>query len=161
MELQTTTALEIFEAGLTKTDIKTMANAAVESVKEQGNPLQVAEALKAMEEFISEVRGSQDFIDYVREETIKYGKTYTSKSGCKIEVCEVGSSYDFRNCNDPELSVLEIALMTAKERVDKRKEFLKTIPLEGMDILVDGSVERVYPPSKSSKSSFKVSLKNK
>jgi hypothetical protein len=43
--------------------------------------------------------------------------------------------------------------------VKARKEFLKTVPLSGLEILTkDGELVTVYPPAKSSKSSFKVSL---
>lgn len=158
MQQETTTALEIFEAGLTKSDIKQMAVNAFESVKDQGNILQVAEAASAMEQFIKELKDIPGFKDYVREETVKYGKSYVSASGAKIEIAETGSTYDFGQCNDPVLSNLEKQFEDAKKKLDERKAFLKNIPGEGMELRYDDELITVFRPSKTSISSYKVSL---
>lgn len=160
MQTETITALEVFEQGLTKTAIKEMAANAVASVLEQGNPLQVAEALTAMENFIKEVKETKEFKEYVREETSKYGKGYVSPSGAKIEIAEVGSSYDFSQCNDGLLGELEQKLLSAKNAVDERKAFLKNVPQSGLIVTDEqsGDTYTVYKPAKTSQSSYKVTL---
>jgi len=155
-ELQT---LQTFESGLKKSDIKSLAISAVDSCLESGNVLKVAEALSGMEAFIKEVKDDKRFTDYVREETAKTPKGFVSNSGAKIELAEVGTKYDFSQCNDPELTGYEADMSIIKDLVDVRKEFLKNVPVSGLDILTkDGEVVKVYPPSKSSSSSFKVTL---
>jgi hypothetical protein len=144
--------------GLTKTDIKEMAALAIESVLENGNPLEVAESLSAMEDFIKQVKSEKRFTDYVREETIKYGKSFVSPSGAKIEIAETGSKYDFSNCNDLELIKLETILEDLTDRIKKRKDFLKTVSTSGIDIRHNDELITIYPPSKSSTSSYKITL---
>ncbi|HEX8331895.1 MAG TPA: hypothetical protein VF622_04690, partial [Segetibacter sp.] len=75
-----------------------------------------------------------------------------------IEACETGSAYHFENCNDPELTELEQALLSAKSAVDARKAFLKTVPKGGMDVRYRDELITVYPPYKTSNSSFKITL---
>lgn len=145
--------------GLSKVKIKEVALLAVQSVLEQGNPLEIAESLSSMELFIKEVKGDEKFKDYVREELEK-NKNFVTSSGAKIELAETGTKYCFDKCNDFELEKLNVDLEEAKAKVDARQKFLKALPIEGMEILNKGTgeLEKVYPPSKSSTSSYKVSL---
>ncbi len=146
-------------SGLKKSEISSLAKTAVETVLESGNILDVAESLSAMEDFIKSVRADKRFVDYVREETVKHGKSFTSTSGAKIELAEVGSKYDFSLCNDIELQENENHLIFYAKEVNDRKEFLKTIPVSGLDIITkDGEAIKIFPPSKTSTSSYKISL---
>lgn len=159
IEQQSISALELFEKGLTKKDLKVMAAAAVESVLHQANPLQVAEALTAMETFCKEVKDTKAFKDYVREEASKSPKGFISNSGAKIELTEVGTSYDFSGCNDGLLLTLEEELKQKADLLDERKKFLKTVPASGLDLVTpDGEVIKIYPPTKTSTSSYKITL---
>ncbi len=146
-------------SGLKKSQISGLAQIAVEAVLETGNVLDVAESLSAMEDFIKSIKADKRFTDYVRDEAAKFGKLFTSQSGAKIELAEVGSKYDFSLCNDPELQESENHLIFYEKEVKDRKEFLKTIPSAGLDIITkDGEPIKIYPPSKTSTSSYKVTL---
>lgn len=159
MQTENITALELFETGLRKSDLKVMAGNAVDSVLEKGNVLQVAEALSAMELFVKEVKDDSRFKELVRDEACKTPKGFVSNSGAKIELVETGTSYDFSKCNDSELLSLEASLSKVKENLEKRKSFLKTVPLSGLDIITeDGEAIKIYPPSKTSTSSYKITL---
>lgn len=153
------TALQLFEQGLSKSQIKTMAQQAIESVQERGNVLQVAEALSAMELFIKEVKASQSFKDYAREEILKH-KVFTSSSGAKITAIEAGTIYNYSKCGDVELDMLESALSGAESSLKARKEFLKNVPEKGLEVLVpySGELITIYPPTKSSVSTYKITL---
>src|SRR6185312_2065969 len=164
MQAQTESALEIFEQPLTKSIIKLMAQDALESIKDTGNVLKVAEALSAMELFIKEVKGSEEFKEHTREEISKYPKGYTSPSGAKLECAETGSKYDYSACNDLEYVFLTNRLELASKEVKERETFLKAIPQSGLpqEKLDEETGElikwTVYPPSKSSTSSYKITL---
>ncbi len=60
-------------AGLTKNQIKIIAQNSINELMDSGRILEAAEALSIMEKFIEEVRSSKAFTDYVREEVAKNG----------------------------------------------------------------------------------------
>lgn len=146
--------------GLRKSEISGLAKVAVDTLLENGNPLSVAENLSAMENFVAEVKKDPRFIDYVREEAKKFNGTFTSSSGAKIELAEVGTKYVFDQCGDPKLVELQDMFDRADYALKERKEFLKTVPKSGLEIVdkESGDVSTVYPPAKSSTSSFKITL---
>jgi hypothetical protein len=126
------------------------------------------EVLKFFENVNKQVKGDSqakipedyEFIQAVRDELSKYEKgKYTTTRGVRFELAETGTAYDFSNCNDEQLKLLEIELQSKKEAVEIRKEFLKSLPKEGLEILTkDGEVLTIYPPIKKSKSSYKITL---
>lgn len=145
-------------SGLTKTQIKIIAQNSVNELLNNGNILEAAEMISVMETFIKEVRASKEFTDYVRDEVSKNGKDITNPSGAKIELAETGVKYDFSNCGDHQLQMLQQQLESIETSIDERKKFLKTLPTSGI-VIVDGDeVYLVYPPSKSSTSSYKITL---
>lgn len=161
MQTQTElSVLEPFEKGLTKLDIRNLADELVERVLEEGTPLKVAEGLSAIESFIKEVKEDKRFKDYVREETSKYPKGFVSNSGAKIKCFEAGVKYDFTQCGDIAWEKMDAEMKGLKDRITEREEFLKTVPIEGMALVneSDGEVYRIYPPSKTSSSSYKITL---
>jgi hypothetical protein len=158
MQTEQITGLELFEKGLTKTDIHCMAQNAIDAVLEQGNALKVGEALSAMEAFIKEIKGDDRFKDYVREECAKYPKGYISPSGAKVELAETGTKYDFSKCDDPIYEMYSQKLLSVQNSLKEREAFLKTVPLEGLEIRFEDELIRVFPPSKSSISSYKITL---
>jgi hypothetical protein len=108
----------------------------------------------------SKIEPDKDFVEYVREQIKLNGEKDVFKSlrGVKFEVAETGTSYDFTICGDPTLVELEEAAKVAAEKLKERKEFLKKVPAEGTDLLIGDELVKVFPPAKSSKSSFKVTL---
>lgn len=145
-------------SGLTKTQIKIVAQNSVNELLNNGNVLEAAEMISVMETFIKEVRASKEFTDYVRDEVSKNGKDITNPSGAKIELAETGVKYDFSNCGDHQLQMLQQQLESIETSIDERKKFLKTLPTSGIEIVDGDEVYRVYPPSKSSTSSYKITL---
>lgn len=129
--------------------------------------LEYVEFLKFADKLKEQISGSsqagipedKEFTSMVRDEVAKHGKAAITARGVKIELAEVGSTYDFSQCNDPELARLEEIVKQAADRLKERKEFLKTVPGKGIEVLADGGeLVTVYPPGKSSKSSYKVTL---
>lgn len=145
-------------AGLTKNQIKIIAQNSINELMDSGRILEAAEALSIMEKFIEEVRSSKAFTDYVREEVAKNGKEITNSSGAKIELSEAGTKYDFSQCNDPILAQLQAKFEGAKAILDERKAYLKNIPSAGVDVLIEDEVVKLYPPSKTSSSTYKITL---
>jgi hypothetical protein len=107
----------------------------------------------------SKIPKDKELIDYVREQIKLMGEKekFTTARGVKFENAETGTTYDFSNCNDPELVELETKEAEAKENVKQRKEFLKNLS-KPMDIRFNDELVTVYPATKTSNSAFKVSL---
>lgn len=143
---------------LTKTQIKSMADNSVMEIIDNGRILEAVELVSVMEQFIKEVKANPEYIDSVRTEVEKYGKIKETES-MKIELAEVGVKYNFDVCGDPIIKDLQWQLDNLEAKVKERKEFLKTVPLGGMSLVMDDEIVTVYPPSKSSTSSYKTTIK--
>jgi hypothetical protein len=141
--------------GLTKSQISLKAKTAVEYILEHGGAPEVAEIITSMETFIKEVRANKDFIEYVREEAAKNGGKLTLPSGTKIEVCEAGTKYDYSN--DSRWQELKNGADLWIDRLREHEDKLKKIPA-GKLLVDDQTGEVLTGPSKTSTSSFKVSL---
>ena len=150
--------LPILSSGLTKTQVKVIAQKSIQELLNNGNILEAAEMISVMETFIKEVRASKEFTEYVRDEVSKNGKDITNPSGAKIELAETGVKYDYSQCGDYQLQMYEQQLESLENSIDMRKQFLKTLPPSGLEIVDGDEVHRVYPPSKSSTSSYKITL---
>jgi rRNA maturation endonuclease Nob1 len=153
-------SLPVISAGYTKTQLKIAAEHVINDIIENGNAIPAAEALSAMEAFVKEVKSSKQYIDFVREEIQKHGKVANTASGTKLELSEVGTKYDFSNCNDQLLVDLEMQIDALEAQLSQRKDFLKTVTLSGLIVTNEdtGETYKVYPPSKTSTSSYKVTI---
>lgn len=147
--------------GMSKKQIKIVAEASIRELMDNGRILEAAEALTVMENFIKEVRSSKEFVDYVRDEVSKNGSNITASSGAKIELAETGVKYDFTNCGDLILQELNHAAEVIESHLAERKDFLKKCPVSGTTLIHEetGEAYTVYPPVKSSTSSYKVTLR--
>lgn len=153
-------SLPVISAGYTKTQLKIAADSVINDIIENGNALPAAEALSAMEAFVKEVKGNKQYIDFVRDEIAKHGKSANTVTGTKIELAEVGTKYDFSKCEDRLLIEIQTSIDTLDAELSARKDFLKTVPLSGLLVTDEntGETYKVYPPSKTSTSSYKVTI---
>lgn len=149
-----------FFTGGNKTTVAALAEKAVSNVFEKGNPLQVAESLSLMAEFIKAVKDNPEFINYVREEIAKHGKAYNSADGAKMELTEAGAKYFYDKTNDAEIESLTAEMEALKAKIKTREDFLKKIPESGLETInaTTGEVVTLYRPYKTSTSTYKVTL---
>jgi hypothetical protein len=83
---------------------------------------------------------------------------FETPSGGKIETMEGGTKYHYENCNDPIYQELLIEQDKLNERIKSRELFLKTIPVNGMDIRHEDELVTIFPPYKTSTTTYKVTL---
>jgi len=144
---------------LTKSQIKIIAESTIASILETGNVIEVADAFAKCELFIKEIKSSSQYIDYLRDEVAKHGKVFTTSSGTKIELAEVGTKYDYQTCGDSQLEGLMNQLLIIENAIKERQSFLKTLPISGMDVIMEGGeVCKLFPPIKTSTSSVKTTI---
>jgi hypothetical protein len=144
--------------GMTKTHILIGADIFVKNVLETGDILEAVENIALMETFIKQIKSNDEFKSYALDEVAKHGKEFKSPSGAKIAPMETGISYTFKFCGDPELAELLEQQEQLEIKISDRKAFLKTLPVAGMEILKDDEVIHIYPPFKTSTSTYKVTL---
>lgn len=155
---------------LSKTNAQEFHQKMREMILETGYGMfEYLEVLKFFENVNKQVKGDSqakipedaEFIGAVRDELSKYEKgKHTTSRGVRFELAETGTNYDFSVCNDPILAQFEEKKTDIEEAIKERKEFLKTVPKEGLTIVdpKTGDVTTVYQPIKKSKSSYKITL---
>jgi hypothetical protein len=124
------------------------------------NPLQAAATLKALEDFVKELRGNCLVKDCIREELDKYLEKSIKYAGCTFTKKAVGTRYDFSGCGDTELLRLQTRAEIASDALKTRQEFLKAIPAEGIDTFSQetGETFKLFPPVKISEDGFSISF---
>lgn len=152
--------LPAITSDITKSQIKIIAESYLENISNKGKILELTDMISKMEYFIKLVRENKDYIEEVRSEVQKFGKEYQSPTGTRIELAEVGTKYDFTHCGSSELQELLEIQDGIESKIKSLKEFLKSLPDEGMMVLnpTTGELEMVFPPIKTSTSSFKTTL---
>jgi len=145
---------------LSKTQIKVIAEQTAQDIIDNGKDvIQIADTIAKLELFIKELKASPEYMDYLITEVSKFGKGTTTSTGTKLELAEVGTKYDFSQCNDPELKRMEDEFAVWEQNIKDRKEFLKALTPKGVNIIDEtGEIITLYPPSKSSKSSVKCTI---
>ena len=153
--------LPVLTSGLTKTQIKVIAQTTVNEILDGGKDIvQISEMLTKVQLLIKEMKDSSEFNDALIYEVTKFGKGYVTPGGTKMEVGEFGTKYDFSQCCDTMFDSLEQQQKSIDEAVKERKEFLRIVPSEGMQLLdaASGEIITIYPPSKSSSTSVKFTI---
>lgn len=142
-----------------RTGIDVFSDQIIQAVKEgEINPLQVRIWIKTMEEIIERVK-KETGKNQLREAE-KWSEQKFQYLGATIEKADVKTEYDYSVCGDIDYELFEVALNTAKESLEDRKKFLRSLK-EPMDILDrdSGEVRTVRPPLKKSTAGLKVSIK--
>ena len=166
--LSTTNILGLFETN--KEQRKSFVDDLVSRLQDgQADPLKVHLQIKAMEEIITQLTSTDEkknknitaAISYktmLMEAAAKHGKKFELHNA-EFSIKEVGTVYDWSNCGDTELVELLADQEAVKEKIKKKQDFLKTVPVSGLDIRIGEELVTVYPPAKSSTTSIAVSLK--
>jgi hypothetical protein len=122
------------------------------------NPLDLKLLFKSLEKVQENIKEKLD--EASLKEAGKYpGKSFELK-GMKVETSELGTKYIWDNVNDPKYVELKDAKKFADDNLKAREEFLKTLPIEGVEQLDPdtGEVYRIYRPGKSSTTGIKITL---
>ncbi len=152
--------LPALSGGFSKSSLSAAAEMVVTEVIDNGKMADAAEAISAMDVFIKKIKSDPRFTESVREEVLKSGKSFTSASGTKIELAETGTRYDYSFCGHEGLVAKQAQFDKLSNDITEIQDFLKKIKPEGILITDEttGETYKCYPPSKSSASSYKVTL---
>jgi len=169
--LQPTSILSLFDA--TKSELNSFVDGVMNAVQEgQADAVKVLCHLKKMEAVIGTFTDKNEktnkradvaklFSSYVLDGAKQYpGKSFEA-FGAKFEEKEVGSKWDYSQCNDTELAELETKSKEASDALKERQKYLQNLPAAGIETLdkSTGDMVMIYKPSKSSTTALTVSLK--
>lgn len=120
------------------------------------NPLDLLVNIKAIEKSFELVK--ETLMQNALDEANKYEKSFEFK-GTKIERVEVGTKYDYSNCNDFKLAKIADNLNHYSEQKKQRENMLKTLKSKLVEIDEEtGDINEIYPPIKTSTTSLKVTM---
>ena len=154
-----TNSLSIFsQAPKTKADI----NDCIAAIKSDflGGDMDVIAAdlfLKKIEELVKGVREDKEVKRVVLQELEKYTEKTVNLHGCQISKID-RSNWQYDLCNDVELQNLETAKKEIDEEIKARQKVLQAMKKEQIVVTPDGSIETVYPASKTYTSSFSIKI---
>ncbi|HKR03496.1 MAG TPA: hypothetical protein VJY62_02590 [Bacteroidia bacterium] len=122
------------------------------------NPLELHVKLTAMQKAMDQVK--KEIGALTLQEAEKHGAKMFEAYSSKIEIYELGTKYDFSNCNDPEWVEAKQKEDEAAEKRKERETLLRSVK-GSLEIVIPGTGEiaKVYPPTKSSTTGIKVTLK--
>lgn len=165
-ELTTTNILSLLDT--TKSERKSFALDVIEKIKDgEADALKIHCQVKSLESLVKMFTDKKDCpetaIDYanlVLSAAEKHGKKFGLFNG-EFQIKEAGVVYAYDKCNDSVIDSLLNELDFLKEAIKARMDFLKTVPVSGLDIFnkETGEVETVYPPARSSTTVVAVQIK--
>ncbi|RYY95584.1 MAG: hypothetical protein EOO11_15510 [Chitinophagaceae bacterium] len=148
-------AIPAIQEGLTKKQVRDLADASVQHLLEEGGVFAAAEALAAMEEFVKSVRKDERYIQYLRDELAKHHGQLRTGSGAKIELCEAGVTYDYSTNADWRLLDAQIRLLSDhKKQLEERLRSIAPGRI-GVDHETGEVIEGAF---KSSRSTYRITL---
>ena len=157
MKIATVTDLSLFET--TKAERQDFAQSVVNGLKEGlSDPLKVHLQVKCMEDLIKQITSHPGYKDLTLDEAAKYGKSFEHYNA-KFEIKEMGVKYDFATCGCPIMNDLLSQQEELTKAIKEREKFLKAIPPQGLETLIEDEVVTLYPPQKTSTTSISVNLK--
>ena len=127
--------LPIITKEYNKSELTRIADNCVNELLDNGRILETHEFITKMEFFIKRLKDNPEYYNYLSYEVAKYGSAHTTSTGTKLELAEVGVKYDYVFCEDDIYNELIVKQMALDEQIKERQKFLKTIPVEGLEIV--------------------------
>ena len=158
-ELSTTNILSLFNT--TKAQRSTFVEDVIAKIEsEEVEPLKIHTYLKSVEDISKQLTDNKTYREYLLNAAEKHGKKFQYQNA-EFTIKEVGTKYNYDNCNDLVLIDLMHQMEVLKEKIDSRQNLLKHLPLGGMVYTNEetGDTYGIYPPSKSSTTAVAVSLR--
>jgi hypothetical protein len=151
------TNLALFETN--KEQRQDFVSQVISNIEEGNNdPLKIHLQVKCLEDIIKQLSSHPLYKENILAEAQKFGKSFEHHNA-KFEIKEMGVKYDYSNCGDPIYNELQFKKAELDEKIKEREKLLKSVPLSGMEIIVEDELIKVFPPTKTSTTSISVNLK--
>lgn len=143
------------EFPISKKEIENVSNVIVQLVNDgELNAMNVIINLKFLSDAFNSIRDK--LTEPVRTAIEQYGKEVTMK-GVKLELAETGVKYDYSN--DAHWERLNASLKSAQRLCKDREKYLQGVTHKIVEVDEEtGETMEIFPPIKTSKSSFKINI---
>ena len=155
-----TRTLQLFET--TKEERSEYATIVLNEILEGNkNALDIHLQVKCLEDLTSQLKEKPEYKAELLEAVTRQlaGQKVGMYHNAEIKIMEAGTKYDYSQCNDLELIVMIGKANLINKTLKARQDFLKALPIEGIEIRVDDELVKIYPPSKSSTTTVAITLK--
>lgn len=154
--------LSIKKIPTTKSEQESLASYFVKNVLNgEISAIEAVVQMKSISDAISLFLKNNEVRESAIRELDRYGKGEThSYKGATIQIKETSVKYDFEGCNDPVWNKLNNAKKDINEKIKNRESYLKLI--NGSKTEIDeetGEIYTIYPPSRSSSTSYAITFK--
>jgi hypothetical protein len=137
------------QIGTTKKSIKSYADAIISTLDDGStNPISIAVTIAAIEKLYKELRSNESLKNKVVAMVENNGKEY-DYGNFNIEICETGVKYDYSTCQHAEYDAICFQIKILEEKMKAIKE----------PICLPETGEIIYPPTKTSETNYKITLK--
>ena len=146
----------------TKSEQQTAANCFIADILEgERHPLEVIIWIKGLMESFNLTLKDDRVKDVILSEIDKNGGKEVTAFGVKFTQKEMGVSYDFSVCQDPEYNRLAAEMEALKAKMKEREKYLMGIPAEGIPMVDQetGDCYKVIRPLRRASLGYSVTFK--
>lgn len=147
---------------LTKTAISDQSNLLIQSIiGGEIDPLRAVAKIRFLSDMLASALKDDRVKDAILTEIDRNGGKEASAFGVKFQQKEMGVSYDYTVCGDPEYDQLAAEMEDLKARMKEREKFLMGIPAEGLPMVDQetGDCYKIIRPLRRGSLSYSVTFK--
>ena len=147
---------------LTRTAISDQSNLLIQSIiGGEIDPLRAVAKIRFLSDMLAAALKDDRVKDAILTEIDRNGGKEASAFGVKFQQKEMGVSYDYTVCQDPEYNRLATEMETLKAKMKEREKYLMGIPAEGIPMVDQetGDCYKVIRPLRRASLGYSVTFK--
>ena len=147
---------------LTRTAISDQSNLLIQSIiGGEIDPLRAVAKIRFLSDMLAAALKDDRVKDAILTEIDRNGGKEASAFGVKFQQKEMGVSYDYTVCGDPEYDQLAQEMEDLKARMKEREKFLLGIPAEGLPMVDQetGDCYKIIRPLRRASLGYSVTFK--
>ena len=147
---------------LTRTAISDQSNLLIQSIiGGEIDPLRAVAKIRFLSDMLAAALKDDRVKDVILNEIDKNGGKEVTAFGVKFSQKEMGVSYDYTVCQDPEYNRLATEMETLKAKMKEREKYLMGIPAEGIPMVDQetGDCYKVIRPLRRASLGYSVTFK--
>ena len=150
------------DSNLSKETMQIQSNVLIQSIVEgEIDPLQAVAKIRFLSDMLAATLKDDRVKNVILNEIDKNGGKEVTAFGVKFTQKEMGVSYDYTVCGDPEYDRLAAEMEDLKARMKDREKFLMGIPAEGIPMVDQetGDCYKVIRPLRRASLGYSVTFK--